>query len=405
LPHFFLAFLASLGLFVVNYARIGVRTFIWFFIALILMMIVGLLAAASTNGDAGDSIRATFNFIYDIFTGVGVFFGLIRMGGQRIKRAFLTVLVVVLLGSALEVAGPLKPVSDNVRSIFIRTNKYDLDQRDTENYGGIRPKFFASEPSYLGVSIAISFYLWFSSLARPRGKHYLQAALLLALGLYLVRSPVIVFGVFAWALTVCVTRRRRGGWKDSFYRFVPPAYAVFATLAPPVLLGLVLASWIPGYMQTGSFFARMIAPFYIAQNVLTSNPLFGIGLGNDDALNTAAFGAYSATGKLAETGVQDWTTLGSTSCSATWITLTSFGICGMVILALLIRALLKTLKVPVSFAAVSLVACFTFWLTFGRVNSPVAWATFFAVAAMCKLRLDERTARTKDLVSHGLTVK
>jgi hypothetical protein len=394
MPHFFLAFLATLGIFMANYAKISFRVVLWFVITLILMTIIGLVASTFSGGDYDESFRATCNFIYDIFTGLGVYFALIQLGRLKIQRIFLIVLLVLIAGSILEVAGIGKSISDEFRASVVKTHLYEKNERDIEDYGGIRPKFFASEPSALGMSIAISFYLWFSAVRRPKLKHYTMAFLLLAVALYAVRTPVIVFGIFAYALTACVTRQRKGGWKDHLYRFIPPAYALGAVLAPSVFLGLFLSASAPAYMMTGSFFSRMIGPFYVAKNVLISQPLFGIGLMNPDALNHATISAYSSTGGLTHVDPGGLDLLGSVMVNAFWLTFVSFGACGTIILALLVRWMLRILKVPTSFAAVSLVVCFTFWQSTARINSPHAWLTFFAVAAICKLRLAQSLPQT-----------
>ncbi|UWZ86142.1 O-antigen ligase family protein [Occallatibacter riparius] len=396
LPHEFLAFLAACGLYLANRNRVTVRVLIWFVATFVAMSAVGLLAGQSAGVSFGTELRAIANFIYDIFTGLSVYYGLLRLGRDRVRKLFWAVLLVLVIGSVLEVVGIVKPLSDGFRQAVLTQGIYDLNDRDVAMYGALRPKFFASEPANLGVSISVSFYLWFAAMHRPRRKHYLAAFILLAVALYFVRSPVVVFGAIAYALTVCITRPWKGRWKRYLSSFIPRVYAVVAFLIPGVLLGLTNVSGAPAYLTSHSMFSREIAPYYMAVQSVQSHPFFGIGLQNDDQLTNIALGVYTMPGQEDKFSYENLEGFGQNSCNAFWFTFISFGIVGSIILGIMVARLLKLLRVRVSFISLCCVACLTYWMTFGRVNSPVAWFTFFVVAAACQLRM------SNDMLNSGL---
>ena len=177
--------------------------------------------------------------------------------------------------------------------------------------------------------------------------------------------------------------------------FVPQAYAVVACLIPGILLGLVDVSSAPSYLKSNSMFSREIAPYYMAAQSIRTHPLFGIGLQNDDQLTNVAISVYTMPGQESRVSFETLDTLGTDSCNAFWFTFISFGICGSIILGIMVARLLKLLRVRASFISLCCIACLTYWLTFGRVNSPVAWFTFFVVAAACQVRTSADTLNSQ----------
>lgn len=388
LPHAFVAFVGALGVAVVNRDRFTPSVLIWFIGLLLSLTLIEFLSELFGGEGIADGIRAVLNLGYDIFIGFAAFVGLLRLGPGGIRWLFLSVLIVLLVGAALEVANVTKSASDWFRVNTLQSGIYDRDQRDIADFGMIRPKFFASEPAKLGETMSIAFVLWLSMVRRVTVPTGIVAFLLLALGLFLVRSPVIVFGAIAYGLVCCAAPSAPVGVvRRSVAKFIIIGYNILALLVP------TLAYWMinnipstPQYFTAGSFFARIIAPYYMAVEALRNRPLFGIGLGADDALTRLAIGAYTATGRIHEVPIDAWATLGPNACSAFWFSFISIGVVGSLVLFVFVAFFLKVLKVEVKAIVVYGIVFSTFWLMFGRMNSPVAWVTLFMVVAICHMR-------------------
>lgn len=389
-PHAFMAFLGASGIAVCNPDRFRPTIILWFARVFLAMTIVGILSSLFGGQDADTNFRSVCNFIYDIFIGFNAYVGLTRLGIKRTRSIFFKFLIVLLVGAILEVSGIIKPISDWFREHTLTTGLYVQDERDLQDYGILRPKFFASEPAKLGETIAISFVLWFSAIKRPNIRQIVGAVFLLFLGFYFVRTPVIVFGAIAYLLIRMVTLRYRGKIGSIRSSVVLLTYDAFATALPTFFLWFLdTAKDPPKFFTTGSFFARIIAPFYMAMQTFQTNPMFGIGFvaADGDALAKLAIDAYIVTGRISTIPRVSWDTLGAMSCSALWFSFVALGIVGVIVLLAELRLLFALLRTPIALFKVTGIVCFTFWLMFGRVNSPIAWVTFFMVAAVCEMRI------------------
>ena len=138
----------------------------WFGAFFFAVMALAILASA-LNGGFTDHLRASAFFIYNMIIGYATFLGLTKMGARRVEHAFFWFAVVLIVGAALEVYGPIRPVSDWFRHTFDSWHGvYEGDIRDLTNYGAVRPKFFASEPSGLGGTTAFCLTLWLGARRR-----------------------------------------------------------------------------------------------------------------------------------------------------------------------------------------------------------------------------------------------
>ncbi|MEJ1968806.1 MAG: hypothetical protein WDN03_09295 [Rhizomicrobium sp.] len=216
--------------------------------------------------------------VYSIVGCVGIYLEISRWD-ENFRRTFVRFLLAfILIGTFLEISTPLGAISDTFR-IYAYGDRAATDvTRDLIAMGGVRPKFFASEPSYLGVMTALLIYL---NIVVSRSIP--ERAIYFAIGLaafLLIRSPII----FVAPLMVLVKYVFHNGVDPR--RFIAvPIVAVIAILSWGALSDLIVSLLFRSFPRIvelasgsdGSFMTRFVMPLELLTKVLTTYPLFGIG--------------------------------------------------------------------------------------------------------------------------------
>jgi hypothetical protein len=386
LPNNILAFAGAAMIFYINRDYITGSIVEWYIIAVLSITTLSVVSCVLNEGDYIPFISRGLTFIYNITIGLAVFIAIVHIGVRQSRVLFRAIALFLIIGATLELLGPMKPVSDWFRNATLSSGFYDLDGRDLEMYGGlVRPKFFASEPSILGVSIGISLFMW--GCCFRKGNLFDRVVYLLAAsaGFYAVRSPSIIMGLISVFIFYCIPYPKGGGFQR-IYSVIPLVYAAIAAVFP-VIIKYTIDERVVGfeYINTNSFYARMISPFLIAVAVVDNKPWFGLGLANDRGLIDYGVKIYYSAGRLEYVPDYLYETLGPNAANAFWFIFISFGLVGAIVLWFLMSFLLKRLRVSTSMIYIVCTICFTFWYSFGRVNSPLAWVSFMMAAGLCRI--------------------
>ena len=351
-----------------------------------------LLAVSNVTG-AGTLQRliSSVLLLYAIWVGYAVFLGLSVMGQRKTSRMFMAILLLLIVGSLLELYGGLRPVSDAFRRAANTWRAiYDSDARDLSNYGGLRPNFFASEPSVLGILAGYSLLFWFLSSSTFRSRRLAIAAVLAMLAFAIIRSPTVL--VCLAAVVFFYFSERFAGPKLSRARCAAlGSCALLLNLLAPVMIAATTE-----YGQTGSFLLRALGPPIVAGAVLQDSPLFGVGLGGREALMKGVLSGYSSSGAFAQfphlwegavSGTMSTNHLITNQFWEFWI---YFGLAGGVLMIFAIWRVLGRLRVPNR----SLVLCASALIltTSGGINAPMGWVGMFSIAVLYRNHWSSRNA-------------
>ena len=193
--------------------------------------------------------------------------------------------MILLVGSLFEVAlEPVKKISDAYRYVNF-SFPYEADLRDIYYHQGIRPKFFSSEPSYLGKHFAFFLICWlYVSKHRYR---ILQFIFLSAAGFVIIRSPVIfILTVAAFCYLLFDPSSRLIDRSQISKRVIVVGLGSILTAA---FFGWIVWNSIGPRMMLfiggddKSSTVRLLASFEVVPKLLVFNPLTGIGVGGTEA--------------------------------------------------------------------------------------------------------------------------
>jgi hypothetical protein len=345
--------------------------------------------AGIKNGGFVQPIISAGLFIYSIMIAYATAVGLSVLGLRRARKIFFAAALVLIIGCVLELYGGLKPVSDAFRAAVNTWRAYyNSDLRDQQSYGGLRPNFFASEPSVLGIMAGYSIMFWFISRSKLTGARMLATTFLAGLAFLIIRSPtVLVCLVSALIFFFAETAVNK---KIPRFRLV--VLGVCSLLAIIFVPPIVAA--ISSYGQTGSFFLRELVPSMIFVQVIKTDPLFGVGLGGWQNFMSGALTSYSNSGAFARfpyiyndvmSGQVSGKHLITNQFWELWI---DFGLVGGGLVLALVWRTLGRMSVTHRMLVFSAAAMMMTML--GGINTPIGWVGLFSTAVLYR---DHLTAR------------
>lgn len=372
----------------------------------ILFISVGGLAVATAaaNGDLVQHCTSSAVFCYSVTIACGSAVGVASMGWKRAASLFMMGTVILIVGCCLELYGGLRPLSDSFRAMVNNWRaSYSAPVRDMTDYGGLRPNFFASEPSVVGIMTGYSILFWFLAARRYTVWRLAMSIVLYAGAFAVIRSPTILVscaaGVIFFASEIGLWEPARRG-----------RVVVLCALCVGVILALppLMATW-SSYARSGSFFQRELGPPIVALTVLKEHPFWGVGLGGYHAIaqtilnvysNAGAFSRFSYIYTAAIAGLMDPKHMMANQFWELWI---YFGLCGGAWIIILIGKILAELGSP----NVPLVLCAGAMLltTSGGIGDPIGWTGIFVAASLysahCRaLRTEESRDILGDTGSH-----
>jgi hypothetical protein len=366
--------------------------------SLLVGVIIALaLVATVSTGDLTQHFISSTLFMYSLYIAYTCFVAIEGIRRRTLSRLFLGSALLLIVGSALEVYGPLRPISDDFRQVanaWQPGNIYHSSDRDMEDYGEIRPNFFASEPSILGIMTGLSIVFWFLSSVRFPLRRVIIASILAAAAFSIIRSPTILIAwimIFVYWVSELGLRRATSRGRNAV---LIVSGLIFIFIVP------TLVASVSSFGKTGSYFARELAPPLIAGSILRLNPLFGVGIGGWDALSGTAMQVYSSSGAFSRhpeffsgviSGALGPKQLMSNSVWEFWI---SFGIVGGIAVLWLIWRIFRSLGVP----NVGLVICTAamIFTASGGINTPRGWIGICCIAALYKKHLEAQESENAE---------
>ena len=206
------------------------------------------------------------------------------MDFHEVANLFLTASILVVVGCALEDFTPFRDISDGFReAVFPEQFLYIANVRDQTLFGMVRPKLFTAEPSFVAIFFVVTTTVWLV-LSKSRSK-FLKYFLLLGLGLFLIRSPVMLLGAItggAAALTLAPPDSRSNGVTETNRIVLVGLALIVSALFLYVALATILSDRLDMVLagHDDSFTIRITAPFEVAWKTIARNPIFGAGINN-----------------------------------------------------------------------------------------------------------------------------
>jgi len=274
---FSLHYLSGLLLFVTLIPRANDLWFASTICLLSLASIFWFIFSPSLAGYLPEQLTSYVQLVLAITSSIGVFRSLQMVGRLNpagLSRTALWIFVLMSLGIALEVAGPLRPVSDAIRGAIYDFGLYSNDTRDIGSYGWIRPKLFTSEPSHLGKFYGLCLFMAVACSPKLRFQVWL---LLISLPfIILVRSPAVLPGLMC---TCALVTLRIGPRRILLNPFILVMLVVFCGFFVYEIVETIRTRLIQ--TMDPSLYIRLVRPFQLVLRTIEARPLLGYGIGSD----------------------------------------------------------------------------------------------------------------------------
>ncbi len=332
----------------------------------------------------GERTKSLLLLTYSVSVSYGLYLEIVRWRRDEVARLFLTASILIIVGCALEDFTAFRGISDAFReAVFPHQFLYVANVRDQTLFGMIRPKLFTAEPSFVAIFFVLTTTVWLVLSTSP--SRFLKYFLFLGLGLFLIRSPVMLLGTIiggAAALTLSSPdSRSHMVTRTSRIPLIGLALFVSAVILYVALttilsdrLDVVLAG------RDDSFTIRITAPFQIAWETIARNPFFGAGLGGREAILDIVLQTYLPV-LVRIDHVYNRLAIGITSVF--WLHWVFFGLVGGVAALMAIIKLMRGLGAgSLIFPAIVLLG---FSQTMGAYVGPRYWTIFFLVMAATHL--------------------
>lgn len=347
-------------------------------LALVGFLIVAHLAITliTNPSDILDRVRSTGIFVASILIGGAAFLSVRSISTAVFERIFLIFAIICITGAMLDLYTFVGSISDEFRqSVNSWRSVYENDTRDILNYGGRRPKFFASEPSALGFSIYISLLAWYCSRSATTARFF-QYFVLTAVAAVFVRSPTVIIGFCIGSALGYIVRPNLGYMRVA----VIVAIALLFSLLPVFWSHFYTSNSLSGYLSTGSMFMRGAAPALMAVETFSERPLFGFGVGDSASLDLAVRQVFFDSGAAIRYRYLSDFSGRSLLTNAAWEFWIYFGIFGGLAIGAAIWKMLKSMRsqYPILLLAFGSLI----WNTFGGINTPIPWVALLILPAL-----------------------
>lgn len=264
------------------------------------IVVLGTLIAPDAVAYFPERAKSLIYLVYSLGGALGFLLELTRWPRRDVSRLFLIWLLVILGGVVLELYAGLDRVSDAFRQrVFGGRSEYSEVGRDLVLFGRERPKFFTSEPSDVAKFLMISATVW---LALSERRRYGVFAALVILGLFLVKSPILLLALGTGGLVFLYLEP--GGASRFVHRMTASRLLGLATaaLVSVALLALALQTVFATRVQRVlagadvSVLRRVFSPIYVTREVVSRYPVRGIGVGGEPAVVDVYLDAYASLG-------------------------------------------------------------------------------------------------------------
>ncbi len=318
-----------------------------------------------------DYVPSSGQLVLTVVSTLGLYKGLIKLQPSRFEQVFYWVLLVILCGTFLELAGPMRPLSDALRNrLYPPELTYEAIDRDIAEYGFYRPKFFTAEPSHLGK--LVSLFLCLASVASPSPKRNMVLLVLSVLATAMIRSPACLIGI----VVVAVNLVSLIGWKRIFRNplVLIASFLLISLVGWRVSIEASRRLGFGGEEVESSAYIRLIGPVIATGEALRQRPVFGFGLGADSALkNVREVATYShMSTQYVRDNAEKWDAVFGNAYSAFLI---QFGVLGSLLCVVGIYLIKQ------GFGSGKIAVFWTFLATLGffdpPINTPYFWGQVF----------------------------
>lgn len=371
--------LAGILLFIKNAYRIHIRHVAPIFL-FVLIGLFSMLFAPDSISLLGERAQSLLLLTYSLVVGYGLYLELVQWRRGKVARLFFVVSTLILIGCALENFTAFGAISDSFRgAVFPEEFLYVANLRDQSLFGMVRPKLFTAEPSFVAIFFVFSITIWLVLSASPL--RFVSYFLFLAVGLFLIRSPVLLIGAVTGgaACFAPASSGPRAVGAASLNKIVLVGLAlgvgaVFLYVALTTVLSERLDVILSG--SDDSFTIRVIAPIVIAWETITRYPFFGAGIGGREAILDIILQTYLPIVVRLD-HIYYKLVYGITSVF--WLHWIFFGLVGGSLALLAIVKLMRCLGGgPLMFPAIVILS---FSHTMGAYVGPRFWSIFFIVLA------------------------
>jgi ABC-type multidrug transport system fused ATPase/permease subunit len=265
-----------------------------FFTRHLLFVLLGMLIALTTVAFqlnfslVGSSVIKLLQYGYSLLLCMFTYVMLTSIEFSEVKKALQFFLVFIVLGTVLERIGIIAPLTNAFRTLYAGTSYGgEIDaEREVLIAGFVRPYVFTSEPSLVGLGFFV-FAVAHSMLART--KTAVVAIMFLVFVMFqLLGSPTVVLTLLV-LLSIYLYKYGFSVKVGLYFTGFVGAVSLITLLIPPVsatvklLLDRVFMELLD---DRSSIYARLFVPYVIMlPKVLSSYPLFGVGLGNYGYIN------------------------------------------------------------------------------------------------------------------------
>ena len=330
----------------------------------------------STAPGTGFSV-GVIQFLVSVASALVVLQALGTVAPDRLRRLLLRAWGLLILLAFLESVA-LKPVFDVIRdTIYSGSGRfvYFETARDLEIYSRVRSTAFASEPSFLADSLsAIMLMIFFLDPNRGSLRSYALLGAMVVISFTL--SPSFKMASYLLALAVWQIWPRQPT-KLAVLLIGMSLMALGGTLFYEPLLAIYTA--VAGsHMVTGSYFGRITVAPEVGLRALEISPLFGYGIGNDEAVYPLVEQAWVDAGALLRFFWFQGSSATDMMSNGFWWQWIFLGLAGLPIFLGLVIRMLHKLRVESPFRTI--ICAWIVWYSGFAFVDPHSWFIFMIFA-------------------------
>lgn len=353
---------------------------------------LSVIVPSFEDGQYMKRIASAAQFTSSIISGLGFLFGLLATPRRTVVKAANIIVWSILVVGFYEAFLGGNRVMQQINTVIYAWRPdqfYTAVGRDEAIWGGVRPLVFSREPSFVAAAALIAILTSALADERPmRLANLTNTAAQLGLSLIVLRSGVLVFAfpILGFGFLLMGHLRRLN-------TMATITVIAGAVLFLPLLGGLM--DNLTRHSETGSFFARIVAPVLVFGEVSATRPLFGVGLGGWDMMTGPVLKAWASVGSAAAFGWSAETETNDLIMSSWWTYWIFMGLLGGTMFWTGLIITLKKMRL-LSHATFAVMATATFWLTIGGgALDARSWMMFFIFAAVPDLARSNNPKRRR----------
>ena len=342
---------------------------------LLVIALLTLFFAPNREAYFIERFKGFISLAYALVSAYVLFLEMSRWDRRAVARVFGVFSVLIIVGCLFENYTDFRDVSDAFRSEVFKQDLYGGLYRDYTQFGMIRPKLFTAEPSHVAKFFLFSVTMWLA--LTQRRKKYLKLIVMMGVGFFLIRSPIVLLAVPS-ALLLFVYLDYGGVRKLLSSAGIEGTFKL-SILGISLGIGLIVAFQTIlapriELIMTGrdtSFIGRILAPPVVTYHTLRKSPYFGAGIEGKEAIVRELTAAFASFGMIQNVRGWDFDILINRIANVFWLHWIYFGLIGGIFAAYMIGRLMKNLGGTHYILCIALVLMFS--QTMGGYVSVKIW--------------------------------